>query len=97
MQHYGLDVPEQPEIPEGTWHIWPIWNRLRARTPAGDSVSPITYQGIEAFIRLTGEPVNSDDIEMLEALDDAFVSQISTERSEMQERQREEAEARRNR
>lgn len=94
LAHYEQEVPKCPEPPPGADHIWPIWNRLRARTGNGDGVSPITFESIDAFVRLTGEAVTQSDIVMLEAMDDAFISQVSIERAEQAERQRQELEAR---
>ena len=95
LEHYGMDIPEQPKAMPGSDHIWLFWNRIRARTPNyGEGVSPITLESIEVFSRMTGEIVGADDLAMLEALDNAFVSQVSEERADMQERQRQEIESR---
>lgn len=91
LQHYGSDAPEAPQAPEEVAYIWGYWNRIRARTGGGDGVSPITFEAIESFARLTGEIVSRDDVVMLEALDNAFISEVSIQRTEMMERQRQEA------
>lgn len=93
LEHYEQEVPKCPEPPPGVNHIWPYWNRIRARTGSGEGVSPITFEGIDAFARLTGEVVTQSDIVMLEAMDNAFISQVSIEREEQSERQRQESEA----
>lgn len=95
LEHYEAEVPDCPSTLWEVGYIWNYWNRIRARTPSGDGVSPVTFEGIDAFIRLTGEIVTQDDIVMLEALDNAFMSQVSIERAEQAERQRQEAEAKR--
>lgn len=95
LEHYGAEAPECPKAPEEVSYIWNYWNRIRARTPSGEGVSPITFEAIDSFIRLTGEIVTQDDVVMLEALDNAFVSEVSIQRAEMMERQRQEAEAKR--
>ncbi|MBT9370272.1 hypothetical protein KLP42_10200 [Rhizobium sp. CSW-27] len=68
-----------PPFPQTLAHIWQAYHRLRARTAAGFSgPRPITWPDIEAFLRQSGMRFSPWEIEILEALDDAFLTAVKT-------------------
>lgn len=87
---FGVAVPEKPEVPEYLKYVWLAWWRLNARRPSSDSVHPIQFAEIEAFSRLSNEQFSSDDLRMIEAIDDAFIQEIGKEQKAMAERKNEE-------
>lgn len=85
-QAFGVAVPEQPEIPDVAMHAWLIWWRLNARRPAGEHVNPLSYTEAESFCRLTGTILLPEDMQMIEAIDNAFIASVAEERKAMFDR-----------
>jgi hypothetical protein len=73
---FGIESPPEPEIPECAEWIWNIWWRLNVRRPSSESVNPIMYSEIEAFSRLTNIMLTPEDIQMLEAIDNAYIHAV---------------------
>jgi hypothetical protein len=56
-------------------YLWRIFNRLRRRKGSGGfSSSPIEWPDIDAFLRLSGVKLVPWEIEILEDLDDLFLT-----------------------
>jgi hypothetical protein len=66
--------PEPVEIPEGAEHIWNWFWALSKRRRSGPE--HIAYQEIGEWSRLTGTLVSPDEIDMLLAMDDAWMLAI---------------------
>lgn len=86
---FGFAVPKQPALPDHAHHAWLTWFRLNERRPASSSVCPIPYIEIESFSRLAGEQIAPDDLRMIEAIDNAYISAITEERAAAEERRSE--------
>tara|TARA_R110000796_G_scaffold81811_1_gene179992 strand:- start:61 stop:249 length:189 start_codon:yes stop_codon:yes gene_type:complete len=55
-------------------NIWSAFKCLsNRRSPSASGVSPITYEQILAFKKLTDTPISPREIKVLEALDDKYV------------------------
>lgn len=87
---FGVEVPEQPEIPECGYHAWEIWWRMNARRPTGENQTPLSFSEMESFSRMTGKILLPEDVEMLEAIDNAYLSSVAEERRGAFDRAREE-------
>lgn len=87
---FGVESPEQPEIPECGYHAWEIWWRMNARRPTGDNQTPISFSEMESFCKMTGKILLPEDVEMIEAIDNAYLSAVSEEKRAAFERAQEE-------
>lgn len=90
---FGVEVPEPPEIPDCAVHAWELWGKLSARRPASEGVCPLSPEMIESYCRVTGETVDPDDYRMIEAMDDAYISEVGKERKAMFDRDQERSKA----
>lgn len=86
---YGASVPVAPQVPECWMHIWDMWWRLSKRRPASDSISPIQFTEIRSFLALSGEALTHEELQLIEAMDDAYIGAIHKERAAMIERDKE--------
>jgi hypothetical protein len=87
---FGVESPEQPEIPECAYHAWEIWWRLNARRPTGENQTPISWSEMQSFCAMSGVVLLPDDVAMIEALDNAYLIAVSEERRGAFDRAREE-------
>lgn len=59
-----------PEVPWAGARVWGLFLRLHeGRGAGGFGPSPITYEAMEAFSAITGEPLRPWEIEIIRALD----------------------------
>lgn len=64
-----------PPFPIALNFVWRAWVRLRRRKSGGFSgPNPIEWPDIDAFVRRTGTRLDPADIEMIEQIDDLFLS-----------------------
>lgn len=64
-----------PPFPKALAYLWNVYIRLRRRkAPSFSGQSPIDWQDIDAFIRRSGLRLAPWEIEILEAIDDIFLS-----------------------
>lgn len=69
------EVPEPPHVPECVEHVVQWFFELSARRiPAAAGIAPLLFETVEAWIRLTGTIVTSDEVGMLMAMDTAYRS-----------------------
>ena len=87
----GVEPPEPPEMPDCAVHAWAAWTRLNSRRSQGEDIVPISDPLMESFERMTGTILTPEDVQMIEAIDSAFISQVNIERKDMHERIREES------
>lgn len=78
-------------MPDCALHAWAAWTRLNSRRSQGEDIVPISYPLMESFERMTGTILTPEDVQMIEAIDSAFISQVNIERKDMHERIREES------
>lgn len=65
---------EGAPLPPGAVHVWRTFSRLHHRRASGGfGPSPITWQDLDAFIRVVRQPLAPWEIEAIEACDDAFL------------------------
>lgn len=65
-----------PEVPPAGLRVWGMFMELSA-TRRGRPLEPITHQEIEAWSRLHREPVRPWELEIIRAMDAAFLIAIS--------------------
>ena len=67
-------VEDQPDFPDELEHVWRAFTRLSgARQPGFSGPSPITYEGIQAFMDVTGEPLDPWEVDVIKVLDAEFI------------------------
>ena len=89
----GADTPLQPEIPVCGAHVWEWWWKLNnRRQPGFESVAPLSYTEIKSWLELTGKIVAPEEVEWLIEMDNAFLNTVAQERRDKQERDKLEAE-----
>lgn len=92
-QQAGAETPEQPTVPQCAQHVWEWWWQLNARRPPGfDSLVPLSYTELLAWLQLTGRYVAPEEIEWLIQMDNAWLVAIAQERKYKAEREKEKAE-----
>ena len=90
-----METPPQPEIPISAEHVWHWWWELNARRQPGfETLAPITYSEIHSWILLTAKMISSEEIDWLIEMDNAWLSAISQERKDRSDREKEDAERR---
>jgi hypothetical protein len=63
-----------PPFPAALHYLWRTYLRLRQRTAPGFSgASPVSWQDIDAFVRRSGIVLAPWEVEVVEALDNAFM------------------------
>lgn len=69
-------------------YVWQAWMRLRRRTPAGfNAPNPITIEAIDAFIRRTGLQLDPRDVQLIEDVDDLYLSKMAEQQASEPDRQ----------
>lgn len=64
-----------PEFPAGVEYLWRCYLRLRQRSAVGfNGADPITWREIDAFIRRAGIRLAPWEVEIIEAVDNAFLA-----------------------
>ena len=59
-----------PEVPWAGRRVWSLFLRLNeSRSAGGFGPSPITYEAMDAFSAITGEPLRPWEIDIIRALD----------------------------
>lgn len=70
-----LDVPP---LERANWRIWSVYFRIRRRTGSnGFGVVPVSWSELGAFVGLSKISLTPFEVEMLEMLDDLFVTEMS--------------------
>lgn len=71
----AYDESDAPPIISGLVRLWNIFMQLNdTRGSNGYGMNPISFQEIEAMIRLTGNPLRSWEVEIIRAMDAAFLA-----------------------
>ncbi len=64
-----------PPFPMSAQRAWDAWQRLRRRKGAGfNGPAPIEWSDIDAFCRQTRTPLDPADVQLIELLDDLFLT-----------------------
>lgn len=73
-RHPGaMEQSDAPEMPPAGLRIWRIFTDLNRTRGGGMGPAPISYQEIDAWSRLRGEPVRPFELDILRALDMAWL------------------------
>jgi hypothetical protein len=84
---FGQDPGPEAEIPLIAGHIWEWFWRLAARrTESGMGIQPISFSEVKAWMELSDTEVRSHEIDMLLAIDDAYVGAERQERADQSAR-----------
>jgi hypothetical protein len=70
-----------PSLPMALAYLWHAYRRLRRRKGSGFGPGPIEWPDIDAFLRLSGETLAPWEIEVIEELDDAFLTAVTAAQS----------------
>jgi hypothetical protein len=66
---------EVPPLPSALHYVWRAYLRMRRRKAAGfASFDPIEWPDIQAFINVSGFRLAPWEVELIEAIDDVFLS-----------------------
>lgn len=69
-----LTAGKMPHVPEAGILLWNIFMKLAAtRSYHMAGPNPISYTEIKAFCNLTGQPLQPNHVEIIRALDDAWL------------------------
>lgn len=76
MKHPGgVNDPRRPQVPLAGHRVWSIFLALNARRGAGFSGPlPLSMAEVEAYARVRREPLRPFELDMIEALDDAYMA-----------------------
>lgn len=72
-----------PPFPKALRYVWDAHQRIRRRKGGGFGPGPIEWPDIDAFIRRTGLDLRPWEIEIIEAIDDAFLASFVTRKPEV--------------
>lgn len=68
------DHPDAPDVPFAGRRVWSIFLDLNTQRAGGFGPTPITYSAIESFTRLKIEPIRPFELEIIRALDVAYMA-----------------------
>lgn len=73
--HWPEDVPDPPEIPPELEHLWVWFWQLRTANPsAGFGPTPLSFGEMDAWQRVTGNRLAPWQVDVLLAMDAAFLA-----------------------
>lgn len=72
----AMEEPDAPEMPTAGSRICRIFNDLNRTRGGGMGPAPITWQEIDAWSRARGEPVRSFELDIIRALDAAWLEVV---------------------
>jgi hypothetical protein len=84
-ESFGAQVPDAPVVSLEYVLSW-FWHLSNRRAPGFDGVAPISYTEIGSWTALTRTIVTPSEIELLVAMDNAYLEQIGIERTAKRER-----------
>lgn len=73
-------------VPANGRHVWDWFWQLSARRRSGPE--SLSYAEIESWARMTATPVRPEEVDMLTAMDDAYVTEVRKEQMAALERER---------
>lgn len=68
------DHPDAPDVPFAGRRVWSIFLDLNTQRAGGFGPTPITYGAIETYARVRREPIRPFELDILRALDAAYMS-----------------------
>lgn len=78
---------ETPPFPIEIAYLWKAWSRLRRRKRSGpDGIAPLEWPDFDAYSRLAGQHLSPIDIELIEAIDDAYLASFAAGPSPSEEK-----------
>lgn len=87
-RHKRFHQPDPPTAspPHEVAHLWDWFWALSNRRQSGPE--PLAFAEIEAWSRMTATPIRPEEVEMIAAMDDAYVSATREEQAAAMERAR---------
>lgn len=87
-RHKRFFQPDPPRAnpPPEAIHLWNWFWSLSNRRPSGPE--PLAFGEIQAWSRMTRTPIRPEEVEMLTAMDDAYISEVRKEQAAAMERAR---------
>lgn len=84
----GLEIPETPDVPDKAGPLLDLFYRLSRRRPEGfGGPLPIPFQEIDAWSRLAEQRLGQHSLDVLLALDDAWMDELSRVRKAHEDRE----------
>lgn len=74
--------PDDPQVPLAGVRVWGIFLALHNARGGGFGPAPITYQDIEAYAWVKREPVRPFEVEIICALDRAYLEAVAEQREQ---------------
>ena len=74
-----------PPLPPALAYLWTIYRRLRRRKGGGFGPQPVEWPDIDAFLRHARIVLAPWEIEVIEEIDDLFLSATAQSKDEPQE------------
>lgn len=69
-----------PPFPKALEYLWAIYRRLRRRKAAGmEGVAPIEWADLGGFARLAGFDISPWEVELIERVDDAYLTVMAAQ------------------
>lgn len=76
------ELANAPDMPELVAHVWQFFVRLHKRRGSnGMGENPLLYSEIESWCRLSGISLYQWELDTIEAIDDAYMSEQSEARA----------------
>jgi hypothetical protein len=69
----AMELPDAPVMPAAGWRVWRIFNDLNRTRGGGMGPAPLSHQEIESWSRLHREPVRPFELDIIRALDTAWL------------------------
>ncbi|MGD9846149.1 MAG: hypothetical protein AB7O60_14075 [Variibacter sp.] len=73
---------DDPVVPMAGYRVWNIFTALHAAREVGFGPSPITHEAMEAHARLTRTPLRPFEVEIIQALDRAYLEAVAEKRGD---------------
>ena len=74
LQAAGIEEPNPQPFPDALAHVWDWFLDLHAGRPSGMGPGPLTWEGIAAWVSLTGIRPAPWEIRAIRELDSAFLA-----------------------
>ncbi len=79
-ERFGLDVPDEPDWPEAVDYLWDaFWDISTDRQDGPNGPQPLGSVLIKSWCDLTGTALLSEDVDIIRAMDRAFLSAYADE------------------
>lgn len=70
----SAEADPDPVLPEELAYLWLVWRELNAARSCGMAANPISWTEIEAYQRVTGEPLSAWEARVIRTVDNAYMA-----------------------